>query len=486
MLVLLAGPACVVADESQDIQALKDQMRTMQQRIDDLSSKPAAQSATSPAASGPVPANPGTAPADVAKRENPALTYAGITLYGTVDLGIAYLNHGAPLSATYGPGLPFLIQNFSNKSIVSVAGNGLSQSKIGVSGDEPVLDDLSVVFRLETGFSPTSGRLSDAPASLVNNNGKPNASRTTAGDSSRAGQALQGAAYGGVSSREFGTLTFGRQNGLMGDNLQKYDPQLQSQAFSPIGYSGNAGGLGNTEDKILDSVVKYIYQLGPVHAAVLHQFGSAGTIPETANEVDIGADYAGLSVDVLWGKINGAVAASSLSAAQVATVAPGTLAATISDNTAYSVQALYNLKPVKFYAGWERVKYANPDHPITAGTETIGGYVLSIVNNAAYTNNRIFYYSWFGARYSVTPRFDMTGAIYHYHQNSYAKVNCSDTSSTSCSGNEYDVSAVLDYHFTKRFDSYVGVNYSTVQDGLASGYLFKSAWAPMVGIRINF
>jgi len=30
------------------------------------------------------------------------------------------------------------------------------------------------------------------------------------------------------------------------------------------------------------------------------------------------------------------------------------------------------------------------------------------------------------------------------------------------------------------------VNYSLAQDGLASGFLFKNDWTPMIGIRFNF
>jgi len=41
-----------------------------------------------------------------------------------------------------------------------------------------------------------------------------------------------------LSSRTFGTLTFGRQNTLLADAIAKYDPQAASQAFSLIGLSG--------------------------------------------------------------------------------------------------------------------------------------------------------------------------------------------------------------------------------------------------------
>jgi predicted porin len=444
-------------------------------------------SAAAAAAEGPpTPVDQAIQPADEARRRGVAsLTYAGVTLYGTVDMGIAYLNHGAPLSPDYAPGLPFLIQKFSNRPIFSVANNGLSQSKIGLAGEEPIVPSLNAIFRLETGFNPVSGKLSDGPASLVAANGRPLSSQTTSGDSSRAGQPFQGAAYGGLDSRVFGALTIGRQNGLMADNLVKYDPQAQSQAFSPIGYSGTSGGLGDTEDKALDNVIKYAYSYGPARFALLHQFGSSSTLPQGADEVDIGADYAGFSIDALWGKISGAVAAASLTAAQTA-AAPNTLAATISDNTGYSVQASYTWKPMKFYAGWEKVRYADPAHPVANGVATIGGYVLSHVQNNAYAINKILQISWLGVRYSATPQLDLVGAYYQYNQSSYAKIACADMSASNCSGELHDASGVADYHLTKRFDIYLGFNYSRVTNGLAQGYLYTSAWAPMAGFRFNF
>ena len=36
------------------------------------------------------------------------------------------------------------------------------------------------------------------------------------------------------------------------------------------------------------------------------------------------------------------------------------------------------------------------------------------------------------------------------------------------------------------FSIYAGVNYSAAADGLASGFLYKNDWAPMIGGRFNF
>jgi predicted porin len=489
------SPGIVLADDAQDIQQLKDQVRQMQQKIDQLSGD--SKSASS------VPTNPSTQPSDERKRkETPALTWNGITLYGTVDIGVEYVSHGAPLSQTWGPGLPSFIQNFSNHSITSINGNGLSQSKIGLSGVEPIpgLADWNGIFRIETGFNPWSGKLVDGPGSLAADNGKAAAVKISAGDSSRAGQAFNSVAFAGVSSKTFGTLTFGRQNGLMLDLLTKYDPQLQSQAFSPIGLSGTSGGLGTTQTNRLDNSLKYNLQFGPARVAYIHAFGTDGYVPQTSNEFTVGMDMAGFSADALYGVIHGAVAAASLSAANITALntapqpLPGwslsnTLAATISDDTGYSLQMSYNAKdyfPIKLYAGWERIKFNNPSHPDPVGTYDIGGYILGVVNDTAFTHQKILQISWVGARYSVTPDFDLTAAWYEYNQKSFNAAGCTNASETSCAGEMADISLVADYHFTKRFDSYAGVNWSHVLNGLSSGFLFTSEYSPMVGVRYNF
>ena len=414
-----------------------------------------------------------------------SLTFHGVTLYGTVDLGMAYLTHGAPLSAYYGPGLPFLIQKFNNKPILSLAPNGLSQSKIGLSGVEPIGGDWTAVFRLETGFQPTSLRLTDGPRSLERSNGMALSQQADSGDSARAGQAFNAAAYAGLSSRTWGAITYGRQTSLMLDNLIRYDPQAQSQSLSPIGYSGVAGGGGDTADTRLDRVVKYAYASGPVRVGLLHQFGAAGAIPGGADQADVGGDYAGFAVDLIYSRVSDAVTLAALSAAQNL-AAPGTLAATISDNTAYSAQGKYTLGPAKLFAGYEHIAYANPAHPLAADVTDIGGYTLSTVNNAAYANHKVLQIAWTGVRYSLTPSLELSGAYYRYDQNSYKGNGCANTSASSCSGTMNALSAAADYRLTRRFDVYAGLSYSGVQNGLASGFLQTATLSPIMGVRFNF
>jgi predicted porin len=353
--------------------------------------------------------------------DDTSLTWNGITLYGTVDAGIAYQSHGSPLSQDFYPTLNYIIAPNSNKSITTIASNGLSQSKVGVRGVEPLNDEFSFIFNLEMGFNPTSGKLADAPKSLINNNGVALADRKTAGDGSRAGQFFNGSAFGGFSSKDWGTFTFGRQNALFLDNIVKYDPMNAAYAFSIIGYSGVAGGMGATEDARLDDSVKYVFKHDVFHFGAMYQFGKSDTSPGESWSLDAGFDYAGFSVDAAWGEKKDALAAATLSAAQLAL--PGiphdSLAATVSDNEAWQIGASWAGGGFKASGGYEHIDYSNPSLPVAAGFAGLGGYWISITNNAAFPHDKTLQIWWAGLKYNFTKDFDITGAWYGYDQQSF-------------------------------------------------------------------
>src|ERR1700720_3678519 len=206
------------------------------------------------------------------KAPDSSLTWNGITLYGIVDVGLQYQTHGVPISDYFPAGTESIIQKNSNGSITSVTPSNLSQSRIGLSGNEPLTGDWSGVFRLETFFNPQSGNLSDALKSQVLNNGRALTAQSTNVDSSVAGQLFAGAAYAGFSSPTMGSLTFGRHVTPLADGIAKYDPMGASQAFSLIGFSGTTAGGGDTEDRRLDQSLKYTAKYGPMHLGALYQF----------------------------------------------------------------------------------------------------------------------------------------------------------------------------------------------------------------------
>jgi len=422
-----------------------------------------------------------------------SLTSHGITLYGLVDIGLQYETHGATLSDFFPAGGNGLIQKNSYKSVLGGTPNNLSQSRIGLQGKEPLVADWSGVFRVETYFNPQSGNLSDGLKSLTLNNGKALTDQSTGVDTSVAGQ-LFAIAYAGVSSATYGTVTFGRQLGLMADGISKYDPLAASQAFSVIGYSGTAAGAGDTEDRRLDQSLKYFNTYQGIHFGAQYRFNGSNGAAATAWELQLGIEHAGASLDAFAAKVRDAVAASSLSAAQVTELpklgyaSSNSLAATISDNTMFALMGSYPLAAATLFAGYEHIKYANPTTPLQAGYLDEGGYILAFVNNTAYTRNKNLQVYWTGVKYTVRA-LDLYAAYYGYHQANFATgalAGCSSTASAACSGELTAFSLAADYRFAKRFDCYFGAMWSGVRNGLANGYLTRNSIDPTLGVRFRF
>jgi predicted porin len=428
-----------------------------------------------------------------AKVDDGGLTWRGVTLYGVVDAGVASQTHGAKLNFDSPQGLNYLIAKSSNSATTSLAPNGLGPSAIGLGGDIPVADALSAIFKLETGFDPLALRPTNGPQSLVDNNGRSLNAQTSSNDSSQAGQIFNSAAYAGVKSKNYGALTFGRQNGLLADKVYEYDPNGASYAFSAVGGVGAIRGIGDTQDSRLNSSLKYSDRTGPYRVGVQYQFSGkqyaliqADGVSGSALEVDVGGDYGRFSADALYSHKNGAISAASLSAAQAAKLPANSLAATVSDNTSYTVVGRYAADRTKLFAGYERIGFANPSSPLPVGTSDVGGYVLSVLTQNAYTVKRVEQVYWTGVKYEVTPKLDVTGAYYGYSQNSYAGNGCADASSSKCSGTLNAVSLVAVYKLIKHWDIYGGAMWSGVRNGLASGYLNTSNLSTMVGARFTF
>jgi predicted porin len=452
-----------------------------------------------------------------------SLTWHGITLYGIVDVGIQNQSHGAPISDYFVGGSAEIVQKNSNHPVTGITPSNLSNSRIGLQGVEPIIGDWSGVFKLETFFNPQSGEISDALKSLVQNNGRALGSQNTNVDSSASGQTFI-QSFAGVSSKTFGTFTFGRQITVLADGVAKYDPNYASQAFSLIGISGTTAGGGDTQNRRLDSSVKYVGTFkvaegASTHLSAQYKFNQSTGSANTAFEVSLGGDFAGFSGDVYYAKIKDAVALAALSATQVADLpglcpAPTTLvpapnciaanpsnalAATVSDNTSFAFMGLYNMGFLKFFGGYEHIKYANPDTPLAAGFD-VAAYRVAFVNvqsgpTSTYLNDKTLQVAWGGVRYTVIPELDLVGAYYWYKQNAYGHVTtgakadagCSTSAFGTCSGTEDVVSFDAVYKLSKRFDGYAGVMYSGVRDGLANGYLFHTTdITTTIGVRFKF
>jgi predicted porin len=430
---------------------------------------------------------------DIASMKYPlpdTLTWNGITLYGTIDVGFAYQTNGRPLGSVVS-GLEFIpfttTRNYTGQSVSTIAHSGLEQSKIGLKIEEGLGLGWTAVGRLDTGFDPLRGTLSDGCRSFIENAGLPYNQQNSNADSGRCGQAFNGVAYGGVSNAAYGTLTAGRQASFQLDGIAAYDPLELSYAFSLLGYSGTNGGSGSTEGARWDNSVKYVYQNGPFHAGAMYSNGGDATgMFGKGYGFNVGGSYQGFSLDGVYTKEHGAV---NLQTAVNDTAGGQTLAANISDNETWSIMGKYTYDlsggfkgagpgaKLTFYGGYTRIDQSNPHDPVLSG-DAAGGYALTVTgtlpDNNAFTTDKILQFFWTGAKYELPSGWNFTAAYYHVNQNSYvadgAPCTAGGASKTDCAGSFDQGSFLVDYRFNKHFDVYAGATYARVDNGLASGF----------------
>ena len=252
------------------------------------------------------------------------LTWHGVTLYGTYDIGVGWVSHGIRENGYNYEGESLVNKNGRDSQFL-VAQNNLSQTGLGIRVREEFLPDWFLVANASTGINPQSGDFANMAATNTINAGLPRGSYSFVGDGARAGQTFNDEIYGGVSSSQFGTLTFGRQRALGTDAMLAYDPAKGAYSFSFIGYNGLMAGGGDTQDTRWDNAAKYRLSAGPVHFGAMYKFadGSGGCYSATAGwsaatctpeqshntalGLDLGAGYAGFSADIVYQQVNQAI-----------------------------------------------------------------------------------------------------------------------------------------------------------------------------------
>jgi predicted porin len=465
-----------------------------------------------------------------------ALTWHGITLYGTYDVGIGWVSHGLPENGYNYEGESLVNRNGYQHRFL-VAPNNLSQSGLGIRGKEEFLPGWSVVFNASTGINPQSGLLANASKTDIINNGLPRNSYSIAIDGARAGQPFNDEYYAGISSTHFGTLTFGRQRALGTDAMLLYDPASGAYAFSYIGYNGTMAGGGDTEDSRWDDALKYRLIVGPVHFGAMYKFAdgnggcysaSAGwtdttCTPESAHNNAFGFDLGGtdgkFSADIVFQHYNQAISVLNPLLGPQSPAAPyqsttdsintnpinggtnlidpnDTVYGIVTDNNAVMVAAKYTLDPFKVFAGYEYIWQNNPKDPLGVGASDQGGYIMSGVEDNNLDSEKLVQIWWTGAKYTYRSKTDITVAWYQQRQNDFrVPQTCAPGNfRASCAGTLNEGSLYVTHHFTKRFDGFAGIAYSYVSGGLAIAiphgpgvpYNSDNNFAPTLGGRFTF
>ncbi len=429
---------------------------------------------------------------------------ADVSLYGILDMGIANLTSGATSNPSMPAGVPtqLYVTNNGGKAVTTMAPNGMSQSVLGFKGSEDVSGDLKVGFILEAGINSNTGTITDGISGLAQGNFK----TSTGGDSSRAGQLFNQRSLIYVSSKEMGTISFGRQYSTSLDQIVKYDPLGGSYAFSLVGFYGSYGGGGWTEDARLDNSIKYEGKFGPVRVGAMYQFGGvAGSYSaNSAGQFALGTDVGNFSTDAFVSFKNDGMGTYPNTSNPTAY---NSMLAVVSDNKAMGLNAKYTMNKVTFSGGVEHILYYAPSNPslAMAGALPIGAYQIGqygAVNTTAYNvENKVVNLLFFGAKYQATSALDVIASAYNARNSDYTGSNpvsgCASGvgNQTRCQGFLQSYALVLDYHLSKRTDVYAGISDQNSTGGVTGFYNLGANSAhpaadqnttTMVGIRTRF
>jgi predicted porin len=466
-----------------------------------------------------------------------ALSWHGITVYGAYDIGVGWVSHGLPENAANYEGASLVNRNGYQHRFL-VAPNNLQQTGFGIRGREEFAPGWAVVFNASTGINPNSGQLANASATMTINNGLPRSSYSYPIDGARAGQPFNDEYYGGIASKTFGTVTFGRQRSLGTDAMLQYDPAGGSYAFSYIGYNGTMAGGGDTEDSRWDDAVKYRLTTGPAHFGAMYKFAdgnggcysasstwtAATCTPVSAHNNAYGFDIGGeigknFSVDAVFQHYNDAISVlnpllgpqsptasyqSTTDSINTNQITGANLISTndtvygiVTDNNAIMFAARYTWEKFRLFGGFEWIRQTNPSNPLGVGALDQGSVYLSGVEDNNLDSPKVVKIWWTGVKYAVDRKTDVTFAWYEQLQDDFRVPSTCSTAAgfrASCAGSLSFGSLYLDHHFTPRFDAFAGLAYSFVTGGLSIAiphgpgvpYLHNSNYAPVIGGRFTF
>jgi predicted porin len=443
------------------------------------------------------------------------VTAYGVRFYGTVDVGISYQTNGAPLDGFTASGLTYAPQKMNNGSKWLFARDAMTPSNVGFQITEPLGAGWSLVGQVETQFDAATLDLLSGPHSLQSVVGQPLGMAPGVSDSSMQGAFYNALGFAGFSNDTWGTLTFGRQSAPFRDVMLTYDPAAGSFGFGLIGGVGTLPGGGTTEATRGTTALRYGVTFANYHLGLFAQVGGydEGNPSKGSYQADLGADFkvgpGVLSVEAAGGYTKDAIS-EAIQAPSIAATGLGNptgtitgVTATISDNSYFEAVAKYTLDKLKLYAGYEWIQFANPgDGGASALTDTAGYSFTSagsassnafFINNAAFGRDKILQLAWAGARYSITSSVDVYGGYYYLNQNNFAFTSaqaksCATSSllAAQCAGTQQAFTAVVDWQFAPKWDTYLGTTYYHLAGGLENGFLHSDFWATTAGIRFRW
>lgn len=327
-----------------------------------------------------------------------AFAQSSVTLYGIADTSVRYLTNA----------------DAQNNNVVQMTEGPITGSRWGLKGTEDLGGGLSAVFRLENGFNMWNGQQASS-SSFFNR-----------------------MAYVGIQSQQYGTVTLGRQNTPLFDQLGNVFDPLTVGNFDQDGWLPGALGYGLREN----SSVKYDGKFAGVELDAMYAFGG---VPGS-----IGANNMyGFTLSYAYGPLS---------------LLAGYQQNSDIDNNKYRVAnlgAVYAIGPVKLYGGWlwgqDNTGLVDQFMGAT-GSLAFNGFTIPVVNpkGAPKTNtNRIDNGLYAGATWQVSSPLLLTAAYYYDH----VKNGLNSDFTTLSTGVRYSAVLVAEYSLSKRTEVYGTVDF---------------------------
>ncbi|MCP1118852.1 porin [Robbsia andropogonis] len=313
---------------------------------------------------------------------------SSVTLYGIVDTSIRYLTNA----------------NAANDSQTSMGVGPITGSRWGLKGSEDLGGGLSAIFRLENGFNLWNGAYASS------------------------GTEFNRMSYVGLASKQYGTLTFGRQNTPLFDQLGgAYDP-LTVGNYDQDGWLPGALGYGLRAN----NSVKYNGTFGGLNLDGMYAFGNTAGSTGANNMYGFTATYTLASLSMLAGYQQNSDAANR-------------------KYRVFNVGATYAFTTdAKAYAGWLHSQDNTGMVDIYMASSGSAAASLAVRPNT----NRIDDGFYVGATYQVTAPLMLSLAGYYDHAR-----NAQYANATLGRAVRYSAVLLAEYSLSKRTEVYATVDF---------------------------
>ncbi|WP_321929032.1 porin [Paraburkholderia guartelaensis] len=332
-----------------------------------------------------------------------AFAQSSVTLYGLVDTAIRYQTNAAP----------------DGKDLIGMTVGPETHSRWGLRGSEDLGGGLSAIFRLENGFELSDGKL-HVPNTLFSRQ-----------------------AYVGLSSNQYGAVTFGNQYAPLYDTMGDiFDPMTVGDYWQD---SWMYNGIGNY--LTVPNSVKYKFSSNGLSIDAIYGFGNH------AGALGLDSTY-GVELTYARGpaSINAGFQQTSVSSLNGSSI-NGAKVNFLHVSSAYQIT-----KSVRLLAGWlhGQDKTGTTDLNMQqAGAPTLRGSSPNRIDDTLYV----------GGNWQVTDPLLITVAGYYGHTRNAERLD-----GTLGSGINYSATVLAEYSLSKHTEVYGTADFARGNGAFAADY----------------